>query len=237
ELFPKASILRMNTDVTMSRLSYEKKFSQFSKGEYNLMIGTQMVAKGLDFPNVGLVGVISADQSLYGGDFRSFETTFALLTQVVGRAGRRDSTGKAIIQTYTPENYVIELASRQDYASFYETEIAARKMMRYPPYTDLCLFGFTGLVEADVKQAAMRFMSMLKNAVTQEYKELPVIVLDPTPASVSRVAGKYRYKLLMKTRNNRMMRQMTAKLITEFSRLSENKSVAIFADINPIGII
>lgn len=237
QVFPSASILRMDTDATMSRLSYEKKFSQFAKGEYNLMVGTQMVAKGLDFPNVGLVGVISADQSLYGGDYRSFETTFSLLTQVVGRAGRRDVSGKAIIQTFTPENYVIELASKQDYENFYETEIAARRMMRYPPYTDLCMFGFSGLDEAGVRQAAFRFMSRLKDAVTNEYKELPVIVLDPTPAAVSRVAGKYRYKLIMKTRNNAVMRKMTAQLITEFSRMSENRAITIFVDVNPAGIM
>lgn len=237
ELFPYAKILRMDTDVTMSKLSYEKKFKQFAKGEYNLMIGTQMVAKGLDFPDVTLVGVLSADQSLYGGDFRSFETTFSLLTQVVGRAGRRDADGKAIIQTFTPENYVIELASEQDYESFYKTEIEARKMMKYPPYTDICMFGFSGKDESSVKQAALRFLLMLKYAVTNEYKELPVIVLDPTPASVVRVAGKFRYKLIMKTRNNSLLRKMIARLITDFSRSPKNRAISIFVDINPAGIL
>ncbi|MDD2361339.1 MAG: primosomal protein N' [Oscillospiraceae bacterium] len=237
QLFPSASILRMDTDVTMSRFAYEKNFSRFAKGEYNLMIGTQMVAKGLDFPNVGLVGVLSADQSLYGGDFRSFENTFALLTQVVGRAGRREIEGKALIQTFTPENYVIELASQQDYEGFFETEIAARKMMLYPPYTDLCMFGFSGIDEKSVQQAAFRFLKMLKHTVTNEYKQLPVIVLDPTPAVVARVAGKYRYKLIMKTRNNALMREMTFRLISEFSKASENKSISLFVDINPVGIM
>ncbi|MBO5797446.1 MAG: primosomal protein N', partial [Clostridia bacterium] len=114
ELFPEAAVLRMDADTTLSRFAYEQKFSEFAEGQYDIMIGTQMVAKGLDFPRVGLVGVLSADNSLYGGDYRSFETTFALLTQVIGRAGRRDVTGRAVIQTYTPENYVIDLASRQD---------------------------------------------------------------------------------------------------------------------------
>ncbi|MDD4546091.1 MAG: primosomal protein N' [Oscillospiraceae bacterium] len=237
QLFPSASILRMDTDVTMSRFAYENKFSRFAKGEYNLMIGTQMVAKGLDFPNVGLVGVLSADQSLYGGDFRCFENTFALLTQVVGRAGRRDIVGKALIQTFTPENYVIELASQQNYEGFFETEIAARKMMLYPPYTDLFLFGFSGIDEKAVKQATFRFLNMLRNAATNEYKQLPVIVLDPAPAAVARVAGKYRYKLIMKTRNSALMREMTFRLISGFSRAAENKAIAVFVDINPVGIM
>jgi len=233
ELFPNARILRMDTDATMSRISYEEKFGKFAKGEYDIMVGTQMVAKGLDFPNVTLVGVLLADMSLYAGDFRSFETTFALLTQVVGRAGRRDAPGKAIIQTYTPENHVIELASKQDYQGFFKIEIAARKMMKYPPYTDLCMFGFLGKEESEVKQAAMRFLKMLENAVTGEYKELPVIVLDPTPASVAKVAGKYRYKIIMKTINNSLLRKMTERLLIDFSRSPENKSVSVFVDINP----
>ncbi|MDD3692343.1 MAG: primosomal protein N' [Oscillospiraceae bacterium] len=237
QIFPNASILRMDTDVTMSRLAYEENFSKFANGEYDIMIGTQMVAKGLDFPNVGLVGVLLADQSLYADDFRSFESTFALLTQVVGRAGRRDTAGKALIQTFTPENHVIELAALQDYHAFFEIEIAARKMMKYPPYSDLCMFGFTGIDEQEVKRAAFRFLALLRKSATQKYTELPVIVLDPTPASVSRVAGKYRYKLLMKTRNNTAMREMISELIIQFARSSENKSVTVFVDINPCGIM
>jgi len=151
----------------------------------------------------------------------------------VGRAGRRDAPGKAIIQTDTPENHVIELASKQDYQGFFEIEIATRKMMKYPPYTDLCMFGFLGKEESEVKQAAMRFLKMLENAVTGEYKELPVIVLDPTPASVAKVAGKYRYKIIMKTINNSLLRKMTERLLIEFSRSAENKSVSVFVDINP----
>lgn len=236
-LFPQASILRMDADVTMSRFAYEKNFSRFAKGEYDIMIGTQMVAKGLDFPNVGLVGVLSADQSLYADDFRSFESAFALLTQVVGRAGRRDIPGKAVIQTFTPENYVIDLASRQDYKGFFETEIAARKMMKYPPFTDICMFGFVGVEEQKVKKAAFDFLDMIRDYVTRKNKNIPVIVLDPSPASVSRVSGKYRYKLLMKTRNSADLRAMISKLITEFSKASENKAVTVFVDINPSGIM
>lgn len=236
-LFPGVSILRMDTDTTMSRYAYEKKFKEFAEGKYSLMIGTQMVAKGLDFPNVGLVGVLSADQSLYGDDYRCFETTFALLTQVVGRAGRRNLAGKAVIQTYTPDNYVIELAANQDYEGFYETEIAARKMMKYPPYTDLCMFGFVGTEEPVVKQAAYRFLSSLRESATGGFADVPMIVLDPSPASIGRVAGKYRYKLLVKTVNTARMRKMTACLLEQFSRAPENKAVTVFADINPAAML
>ena len=236
-LFPGAPVLRMDTDTTMSRYAYEKKFREFSEGKYPLMVGTQMVAKGLDFPNVGLVGILSADQSLYGDDYRCFETTFALLTQVIGRAGRRDSAGKAVIQTYTPDNYVIELAARQDYEGFYEAEIAARRMMKYPPYTDLCMFGFVGTEEAGVKQAAYRFLALLRQEATGPFSDVPMIVLDPSPAMVSRVAGKYRYKLLVKTVNTARMRRMTAGLLERFHRAAENKAVTVYADINPAAML
>ncbi len=233
ELFPGVPLLRMDTDTTMSRYAYENRFGEFAEGKYRIMIGTQMVAKGLDFPQVGLVGVLSADQSLYGGDFRCFENTFALLTQVVGRAGRREREGKALIQTYTPENYVIELAAQQDYTGFYEVEIAARRMMKYPPYTDLCLFGFVGVEEEAVRQGTLRFLQMLRGAATGSYADVPMIVLDPSPAAVARVAGKYRYKMLVKTVNNARMRQMTAELVTAFGRGPENRAVSLFVDINP----
>lgn len=239
QLFPEARILRMDADTTMSRMSYDKKFGEFAAGKFDIMIGTQMVAKGLDFPKVGLVGVLSADQALYSGDFRSYESAFSLLTQVVGRAGRRDLPGKAVIQTYCPEHYVIELASRQDYPGFYAVEIAARKAMKYPPYTDLCQFGFVGIKEDLVKAAAERLLEMLRNWVTSggKYEGLPVIVLDPAPAIVSKVAGRYRYKLLMKTVNNATLRQMLSELMIAFYKAPENSTVHLFIDINPMNIL
>ncbi len=237
EKFPGVPVLRMDADTTMSRLSYEKKFKAFAEGKYKIMIGTQMVAKGLDFPAVGLVGVLSADQSLYTADYRAFETTFSLLTQVVGRAGRRDAVGRAIIQTYVPENYVIALAAKQDYTAFMETEIAARKMMKYPPYADLCLFGFVGVMEKQVADAANRFMGMLRQKVTQAYTDVPLIALDPTPAAVARVSGKYRYKLIVKTKNTARMRQLVGELLADFAKAPENKNVTLYADINPVSLL
>ncbi len=236
-LFPGVPILRMDTDTTMSRFAHETKFKQFEQGEFPIMIGTQMVAKGLDFPHVGLVGVLSADQSLYGDDFRCFETTFSLLTQVIGRAGRRNVPGRAIIQTHTPENYVIHLAADQDYETFFETEIAARKAMKYPPYTDLCMFGFVGTDEGCVKRAAHAFLEQLQQSATATYTDVPMIALDPSPAIVAKVSGKFRYKLLVKTVNNARFRAMTADLLTSFARDRAYSSVTVFADINPAGLI
>lgn len=237
ELFPNARILRMDADTTLSRFAYEQRFGEFAAGEYDIMIGTQMVAKGLDFPRVGLVGVLCADQALYNGDYRSFETSFSLLTQVIGRAGRRETTGRAVIQTYTPDCYVMDLAAKQDYESFYNVEIDSRRLMRYPPYTNLCLFIFSGVQEEAVRAATDRFLHQLHAAVTGKYAGLPVIVLDPSPAFVAKAAGRYRYKLLMKANNTKVLREMIASLITAFARQPENKTVSLAVDIDPVSMV
>ncbi len=236
-LFPHISVLRMDADTTLSRFAYEKRFSAFANGEYPLMLGTQMVAKGLDFPNVALVGVLCADMSLFADDYRSFETTFSLLTQVIGRAGRRDGEGLAVIQTYSPDNEIIQKAAMQDYEGFYRDEIAARKAMAYPPYTDLVLFGFAGLLEAEVRRGAEILMTILKKLIYEEYAELKVIVLNPAPATVARVAGKYRYKLLMKTRNTERLRKMVGQALISYYRNPISKRVSVYADVNPSAIL
>ena len=237
QLFPDVSVLRMDTDTTMSRFSYEEKFRDFADGKYQIMIGTQMVAKGLDFPNVGLVGVLSADQSLYGDDYRSYETTFALLTQVIGRAGRRSEQGVAVVQTYTPDNPVIELAADQDYSSFFNLEIMSRKMMHYPPYADLFLFGFTGQQEQRVRQAAKRMLELLRAAAMGDHSDLPMIALDPTPAAVVKVAGKYRYKMLVKARNTKAMRALVRELMHALHSDPAARGVTVYVDINPASML
>lgn len=237
ELFPDAPVLRMDTDTTMSRTAYEEKFKDFAEGKYRIMVGTQMVAKGLDFPKVGLVGVLSADQSLYSDDYRSYETTFSLLTQVIGRAGRRQEQGLAVVQTYTPDNAVIALSAGQDYPGFYELEDLSRKTMHYPPYADLFLFGFSGLQEQKVRQAANKMLQLLRNAVTGEYTDLPVIALDPTPAAVVRVAGKYRYKMLVKARNTKRMRDMVRQLLHTLNSDPVTRGVTAYVDINPASML
>ncbi|MBQ9415026.1 MAG: primosomal protein N' [Clostridia bacterium] len=237
ERFPQARILRMDADTTMSRFAYSENFAAFGRGDYDLMVGTQMVAKGLDFPNVELVGVLMADMALFGGDYRSYETTFSLLTQVVGRAGRRGGEGEAIIQTFVPQNAVIVEAAAQDYETFYEQEILSRRTMGYPPYTDLFVFGLSGLTEREVKQASQVLISLLKTLAESRYQDLKMIVLDPTPAAVARMSGKYRYKVLMKTVNSARLRNMIAAALAAYQKDPVSKHVGIYVDINPAAVL
>jgi len=233
ELLPEARILRLDTDSTMARFAYEKKLQLFSDGEYDIIIGTQMVAKGLDFENVTLVGVLSADQALYSDDFRSYERAFDLLTQVVGRSGRGKYTGRAIIQTFTPENNIIKLAAQQNYQEFYDGEIAIRKAMLYPPFSDICVIGFVGVVEAKVHKASNAFLSMLSLLAQSDYSDQPMRVLNPSPALIGKISNKYRYKLIIKCRNNRRFREMISSLLIQFAGNREFSNVTVFADINP----
>lgn len=237
QLFPQARVLRLDTDSTMGRFSYEKKLSRFENGEYDIIVGTQMVAKGLDFANVTLVGVLSADQSLYGDDFRCSERSFDLLTQVVGRSGRGSNHGRAIIQTFTPESSVIRLAAAQDYGTFYREEIQFRQAMLYPPFADFVLIGFVGQREEQVCQASLYFMNLLRNLASREYSDLPLRVLDPSPALVTKVSNKYRYQLLIKCRNDKRLRAMLSRLFIEFSAERRFAQVTAFVDTNPVSAL
>lgn len=233
QLIPQARILRMDTDSTAGKNSHEKLLDSFSKGEYDIMIGTQMVAKGLNFPNVTLVGVVSVDQQLYNDDFRSLEKTFSLLTQVVGRSGRGEHKGTAIIQTLTPENEIIRLAAKQDYDAFFDTEIKLRKALVYPPYCDLCVVGILGENETVVKNASRETLDILKNYLNGEFKGEKIIVLGPMPARVAKVNEKFRYRLIIKCRNTARFRKMISKLLIDASGDSRFSKVNLYADINP----
>ena len=156
---------------------------------------------------------------------------------MIGRAGRRQQQGKAVIQTFTPDNPVIEMASRQDYTGFYDLEIQSRHMLHYPPYGALFLFGFSGTAEAAVRRAGRWTLARLRELATGDYADLPVIALEPTPASVLRVAGKYRYKLIIKARNNARMRQMVRQLLTDFNACSDNRGVSVYVDIDPASML
>ena len=232
-LLPDVRVLRIDTDSAMTRASYETYMQAFSGGKYDILVGTQMVAKGLDFPNVTLVGVLSADQALYSDDFRSTERAFDLLTQVVGRSGRGNLRGEAIIQTFTPENPVIQMAARQDYETFYAGELQFRKAMLYPPFADFCVAGFSGTQEALVREAAFAFLESLREAADRQEPKLPIRVLAPSAALVSKVSNKYRYRLIVKCRNNRAFRTMMAELLRAFQRRREYAEVSVFLDINP----
>ena len=232
-LIPDARVLRMDADTTSAKNSHEKSFRLFSEGEYDIMVGTQMVAKGLDFPNVTLVGVISVDQQLYNDDYKSSERTFDLLTQVVGRSGRGEKSGRAVIQTLAPENTVIELAAEQDYKEFYDIEIAIRKAMVYPPFCDLCVVGFSSLSELKSKSAVEYFFRIFKEKLSSDYKDEKVIVLGPVPPKLAKINNSFRERLIMKCKNTAKFRRLVAECIKEFSTNKYYDKVTVFADINP----
>lgn len=237
ELLPEARILRMDTDSTSSRYSFEKNIVEFGEGKYDIMLGTQMVAKGLNFENVTLVGVINADQQLNNDDFKSQERTFDLLTQVVGRSGRGKNKGTAVIQTLTPENHIIKLAQRQDYEGFFENEIIIRKAMVYPPYCDMCSVCFVSENEVKALNASRYFLQELKNSASEEYKDVKIIVLGPMPPRLSKINNKFRYRLIIKCKNNKNFRNMLSGLLISFGKNKDYSDVSVVADINPENLI
>ncbi len=232
--FPEMRILRMDADTTMARFSHEEKLTAFGNGEYDVMVGTQMVAKGLDFPNVTLVGVLNADKSLYSTDFKSTEKTFDLLTQVIGRSGRATSDGIALIQTVEPENPIIELSAEQNYDKFYEMEILTRKMLTYPPYCDFLVCGFIGDSSARAMEAANFMFIQITNAVKRN-PEIKIVILGPSAAGVPKIGGKYRCRMLIKCRNSKLLRDIIRDSLAECER--HYKDVSTFADMNPENII
>lgn len=235
EMLPEARILRMDTDTTFSKFSHEKILSQFASGHYDILVGTQMVAKGLNFPKVTLVGVLLADQMLYMNDFRAGERTFSLLTQVVGRSGRGNLRGRAIIQTRTPENPILELAARQDYEAFYESEMKMRKLLLYPPFCDICEIGFSGAEEEEVSHAAGTFMKMIEAFQKEKITDgMPLRITGPIPANTLKVNNRYRYKIVIKCRNNRKFRSFVGALLTQYGKSKMSKKVSAFADLNPL---
>ncbi len=236
-IVPNAEILRMDTDTTSSRFSYEKYFKSFENQEYDILIGTQMVAKGLNFPNVTLVGVLSVDQMLYNDDYKSGERAFDLITQVVGRSGRGDSPGKAYIQTSFPDSEVICMAKDQDFESFYNSETPIRKNMVYPPYCDICVIGFSSEKELSVNAAANEFLSLLKNTHSEKYTEEKIIVLGPVAPRIFKVGGKFRNRILIKCKNSKNFRAMISEILIEFSKNIKHNDVIVYADINPEGIM
>lgn len=233
ELLPEARVLRMDTDSASSRQDFEKGLSEFSEGKYDIMLGTQMVAKGLDFEKVTLVGVISADQQLNNDDFRSQEKTFDLLTQVVGRAGRGENKGIAIIQTLTPENNVIRLAQKQDYNSFYNNEIIIRKTMLYPPFCDICSVYFICEKENNALLCSKEFLTELRKITTEKYKNQKIIVLGPMPPRISKINNKYRYRIIIKCKNSKDFRNMVSELLITFGKNPKYRDVTVTADMNP----
>ena len=213
----------------------EEVLSRFEKERFPVLVGTQMVAKGLDFENVTLVGVISADLSLYVDDYRAGERTFSLLTQVVGRAGRGAKQGRAVIQTFTPENDVIRCAARQDYDSFYEQEIELRRMRLCPPFRELFVLTASGPLESAVLHTCMRLRRSLEGWLAQPpFRDWELTVLGPAPASVAKINDRYRYRLTLAAQNTKEIRAMVAHLVRCAQTDKENKGVSVSADVNPL---
>ena len=232
-ILPKARVLRMDADTTSKKGSHHHLLEIFAKGRADILLGTQMVAKGLDFDHVTLVGVLDADQSLFAQDYRAKERTFSLITQVVGLAGRRGKQGRAIIQTYNPDHPVLLCAARQDYEQFYADEIESRQALLMPPVEQMLMLTGTGENESDVLAALLRLKQRILSLMEGQFSDFHYPVLGPSPASVVRVMGRYRYHLILRCPDNKRRRQLISGVLIEFSKDNKNRGVSLFADLNP----
>ena len=232
-LFPEITVDRMDADTVSAVNTHEKILEHFQKENVAVLLGTQMVAKGLNLPKVTLVGVLDADLSLYTGDYREGETTFNLLTQVVGRAGRGERPGRAVVQTMVPEHRLIQLAARQDYDGFYDLEIGLRRVQNVPPFGDQLMVTFQGQEEGAVLRGAVKFRDSLRSCLTQpQYASAQADILGPAPCPVPKINYHYRYRLTVNCRMDRPTRQLIAWLLQEFGKDKQNRGVSAFADVN-----
>ena len=236
KLFPEARILRMDQDSTAAKDAHEKLLARFADHEYDIMVGTQMVAKGLDFEDVTLVGVLGIDSLLFAQGFRAYETVFSLITQVVGRSGRAKDPGFAIIQTTDPDNPVLNLAAAQDYDAFFEQEIAYRRLGLYPPFCGLCVIGFAGGKEIEVARAAARFSALLGQQAAKQ-PDLPLRVLGPTPGNIEKINDTYRYKLTIKCRNDRRFRDLVRETLGFYEQEKLPSKASVVVDLHSDGDI
>lgn len=233
KLLPEAKLLRMDADTVTPTNPHEALLSRFAEEDGSILIGTQMVAKGLNFPDVTLVGVVDADASLYVDNYRSAETTFSLITQVVGRSGRGEKTGTALIQTLTPRNPVLLQAAAQDYESFYETELPLRRLRNCPPFYDQIQIGFVGFPERFVEDCAKRFAQALWAGLEAAGLRRDVAdLLGPAPFAISKINNQFRFRLTLACKNSRALRLLLSELLRSFSKEKENRGVRVFADVN-----
>ena len=232
-LFPDMVVDRMDADTVSAANTHQQILDKFREENHPVLIGTQMVAKGLNLPNVTLVGVLDADLSLYTDSYRSAETTFNMLTQVVGRAGRGEADGKAMIQTVAPEHPVINLAARQDYESFYKLELALRRVQKCPPFGDLAVVTFTGQDEGKLLRGAAKFRDSLRSCLSlPDYQKEICAVLGPAPCPVPKINYNYRYRLTLRCQMTKNLRGLLAHLLRQFSTDRENRGITAFIDIN-----
>ena len=232
-LFADLEIARMDADTVSAANTHEQILDHFKNDRVPILIGTQMVAKGLNLPDVTLVGVLDADLSLYTDHYRAAQTTFNMLTQVVGRAGRGDSPGRAMIQTMVPEHKVIAMAARQDYDSFYTMELELRRVQSCPPFGDLAVVTFTGQEEARVLHGAVKFRDSLRVCLqAKDYIQEQCTVLGPAPGPVAKINYNYRYRLTLRCHMSRGLRALLAHLLRQFAKDKENRNVSAFIDVN-----
>ncbi len=232
-LMPDTEICRMDSDTVSAVNTHEKILEHFRKDKVPVLIGTQMVAKGLNLPDVTLVGVLDADMSLYSGSYRAAESTFNMLTQVVGRAGRGDAPGQAIIQTMVPEHRVLTLAAQQDYDGFYDMEIQLRRVQNCPPFADIVSVTFLGQEEARVLRGAAKFRDSLNACLNlEEYASAQCQVLGPAPCAVPKINYNFRYRLTLRCRMDKKLRRLVAHLLRQFASDSANRGISAFADVN-----
>ncbi|MEI3597068.1 MULTISPECIES: primosomal protein N' [unclassified Oceanobacillus] len=228
QLIPEARVIRMDVDTTRRKGAHEKLLREFSEHKADILLGTQMIAKGLDFENVTLVGVLTADSMLHLPDFRSSEKTFQLLTQVSGRAGRHDLPGEVIVQTYTPDHYSIELASKYNFEDFYKKEMAMRRAFRYPPYYYLALITITHENHVQVVQATQQFVQQLLMKVGPE-----TIILGPTPSPIPRIKDRYRYQCMIKYKHEPKLRTFIQEVTNNFKEQIQKHDLQIIVDMQP----
>ena len=227
KLFPKATTIRMDIDTVKKKNSHEEILNKFKNENIDILIGTQMVVKGHHFPNVTLVGVIAADSSLNIEDYRANERTFDILTQVAGRAGRENNEGKVIIQTYNPDNFCIECVKEHDYLKLYNTEINIRKQLKFPPFCDIIVIGFTGNNLQEIKKVSEKIYNNLKQTKTD------LAIYQPFPAPIDKIKGKYRWRIIIKGK-------LTSKVINNINNAInnvENTDIRIYVDVNPNSLI
>ena len=231
--FPNARTIRMDVDTVTKKNSHEEILNKFKNENIDILIGTQMVVKGHHFPNVTLVGVIAADSSLNIDDYRANERTFQILTQVAGRAGREKLPGKVIIQTYNPENFSIQCAQKQDYKMFYNTEITLRKQLKYPPFCDIIIIGFSGLDEEKLKKISSSTYNYLTKRVNEiEYKNKNINMFKPMPAPIDKIQNRYRYRIIIKTKMTEEINNILNEYLEKVYK-KDLKDIRIGIDINP----
>jgi len=233
ELLPEARLLRMDADTTGEKQAYDKMLGEFRRHEADILLGTQMVTKGHDFPDVSLVGVLLADASLYLDDYRANERTFAMLTQVVGRAGRRDKAGRAVIQTNNPDNDVIRLACEQNYEKFFENEIRLRRLLVFPPFCDIALLTLTSSDEKELMMGSMKLSKSLQELLAGKFSDVPTVVFGPMEAPVYRVDSKYRMRMVIKCKLNKRARALFSELLIKHTAPN---FPTLSIDFNPSGL-